>query len=422
VNTVKCLLAACAVFLITSAAHAAGSVYVLCYHTFINGKKSMYDFSIDELRHQVNYFKSKGFTFVSFTDIEKGKVRGDKNILVSIDDGNESVYRAYKEVLKPNGIKPLLGIYPCVIERKDYAMKWHQIRELAYEGCDIASHGYYHMKMNKKFYENKRKDFLFEINKSKEVIEQKVNRPVTVFIYPFGLYIKEVYDHLQRAGYKYAMNIRGSALAVPLRAGASFEMPRYLLTRGNINATMAAIHKMADRRNRIAAAGLDIGDDNKIVYSVDGARLTKAGRHAPATRAADVRDARAATDRTAPMVQSPHTKRAVEKRTADRVEPRAGDAPRRAAPILRRARPADNRYVAEAPAPKHKAEGRTVVRERRKESFGLIDRPERVRSGSEKRPGFRALSEGEYNVTSRAMKIDLAGEEARDAKRDDRTR
>ena len=39
-------------------------------------------------------------------------------MLCCIDDGNRSVGRAYREVLAPMGIKPLLAIYPNIIGRR----------------------------------------------------------------------------------------------------------------------------------------------------------------------------------------------------------------------------------------------------------------------------------------------------------------
>ena len=59
---------------------------------------------------------------------------GDRNIMISIDDRNQTVYRAYHDVLKPLHIRPLLAIYPNIIGKRKYALTWEQLRELAADG------------------------------------------------------------------------------------------------------------------------------------------------------------------------------------------------------------------------------------------------------------------------------------------------
>ena len=56
-----------------------------------------------------------------------GRITGTKNVLVTIDDGNRSVYEAFQKVFKPNGIRPLLAIYPNIIDKKKYALTWDQL-------------------------------------------------------------------------------------------------------------------------------------------------------------------------------------------------------------------------------------------------------------------------------------------------------
>jgi|GEM_PF-624579 len=235
-------------------AFAAGSVGILGYHTFIDGKISRYDFSLSELREQITYFKERGYTFVTFSDIVEGKVSGTKNILITIDDGNRSVYRAYTEVLKPMGIRPLLALFVSVLGRKKSALTWKQVKELSRDGCEIAAHGYYHRKMNRRLYRRDRNAYLNEIFKTKSVLEKKLGVPIRVFVYPYGLYIKEVFGHLREAGYSYAMTIRGRTARLPLSEYAHpYEVPRYMITRRSRKAAFARIVRSAPADRRLAS-------------------------------------------------------------------------------------------------------------------------------------------------------------------------
>src|SRR4030042_1614763 len=86
----------------------APSVHVLCYHAFLDDRK-IYNFSIEELREHIDFFKSRGYRFVKFSDIINKNISGNKNILITVDDGNRTVYDAYYSVFKKNNIKPVLA-------------------------------------------------------------------------------------------------------------------------------------------------------------------------------------------------------------------------------------------------------------------------------------------------------------------------
>ncbi len=216
-------------FLFLTNADQTPSVRVLCYHTFRDAD-TIYNFTLRELRDQVDFLKRNGFTFVSAGDVAAGRVKGNKNVLVTIDDGNVSVYRAYREVLKPYGIRPLLAIYPNVIGKKTYALSWEQLAELMRDGCDIAAHGYYHNLLTDKGYEKDPRSFHKEIVDSKRMLEEKLKTRVDFFVYPFGASSERAVRMVRDAGYRLAFTIRPGALGVPV-SKSPHELPRYMLTR-----------------------------------------------------------------------------------------------------------------------------------------------------------------------------------------------
>ncbi len=99
---------------IVSPLYAQDTVCVLVYHTFM-GKNIKYDISLDEFRKQLLDLNACGFTFVPFHEIKTRQVKGNKKILETIDDGHRTVLDAYYSLLKPMGIKPLLGINTFII-------------------------------------------------------------------------------------------------------------------------------------------------------------------------------------------------------------------------------------------------------------------------------------------------------------------
>ena len=141
-------------------------VIVMAYHSFTGNTEHKTDVSMDVLREQMIFFKRLGFDFVSFSGLFEEKLTRKWNLLVTIDDGNRSVYPAFYSVLKPLGIRPLLGIYPGVIG-KSHALTWEMLKKLTLEGCEIASHGYYHRYVDKRLFLSNPLSFKREIFQSK---------------------------------------------------------------------------------------------------------------------------------------------------------------------------------------------------------------------------------------------------------------
>jgi peptidoglycan/xylan/chitin deacetylase (PgdA/CDA1 family) len=240
-SVIRILISALLFFTFAAPSYSKG-VYILCYHAFLE-KKDPYSFSTDQFREQLNKLKSSGFTFVTFEDVVNDRLTGNKNILISIDDGNKSVYQAYFSIMKPMGIKPLLGIYPAIIGRVEYAMNWEQVKKLSDDGCYIASHGYHHMFLSTKYYGEDKASFLKEIYLSKKILEEKLNRKIEAMVYPFGVNSEIAISELQKAGYKYGMTIEPKMASFPFKD--SFQINRYLMTKPGQKGVIAYITKNA---------------------------------------------------------------------------------------------------------------------------------------------------------------------------------
>jgi peptidoglycan/xylan/chitin deacetylase (PgdA/CDA1 family) len=226
-----------------------GSVFALCYHSFLGKDKIPTDVSIHALKDQLNYLKKNGFQFVSLSQLEKGLITGHKNILITIDDGNRSILEANEKVFKPMGIKPLLGIYPNIIGKKDYALNWKELKNLSDEGFDIASHGYYHLLLNDKLYILDKNAFTNEIFKSKKMLYEKLGRNVDVFIYANGVRNASAKKLLKEAGYKYAFTIVWGQVDFPLNSNTDpYELHRYMIS-GNFKEISSVIFNKVKLEN-----------------------------------------------------------------------------------------------------------------------------------------------------------------------------
>jgi len=231
---------------LTCPANAAppAKVCVLVYHSFLGKPSLNRDVALPELARQLDELKTKGFCFVSYADLQAGRVSGAKNILISIDDGNASVWPAYQQVFKPRGIKPLLAIYPAIIGKKPYALTWEQLRTLSKSGCAIASHGYYHGKLDEAFFTRHPKDFSDEVNLSKKMLEQELGVRVTAFVCPFGVTSAPLRQQLKQAGYQQAFVLTWGPVQVPLKLNAKpYELGRYMYSDRNFAMLLGAIER-----------------------------------------------------------------------------------------------------------------------------------------------------------------------------------
>jgi len=234
-------------------------VTILCYHAF-NNKNSPYSFSIEDLDKHMAYFAERGYNFISWSDLKDGKTFGRKNIFVTVDDGNKSVYEAYFTVFKKYGIKPMLGIYPAIIGKMHYALTWKQLKELSDAGCDIAAHGYNHLYVNQKLYDSNRKAFNNETALSKKILEEKLGLKIEAFIYPFGVRSQVTIETLKALGYAGAFTIVNGETLSPLKINhARFELPRYMITQPTWKSTFAAILRKTNPKDKTRIASVEGG-------------------------------------------------------------------------------------------------------------------------------------------------------------------
>ena len=224
-----------------------GKVYVLCYHTWLGKRGIGTDFSKRAFEKQIKKMKNLGYRFVSFQDIRAGKISGGTNILITIDDGNRSVKKVYKSVFKKYGISPCMFIYTCITSRIFYSLKYSNLKKYHDDGCVIGGHGYYHEHINKHLYRKRKKAFKQELKRPKRMLEKKLDIVVDTFAYPYGDYSDVTIEYLEKYGYKYAFKLGEEPMKLPLSLQNAYELPRYLMTKGNWHVLLRDLKKNIKR-------------------------------------------------------------------------------------------------------------------------------------------------------------------------------
>lgn len=230
--------------LLSSSLFADSSVIFLCYHTFHDTSKSVYNISPDTLREHMKSITDLGYRFVSFDEIEAGTVGGHNNICITIDDGSATVEKTYREVFAAFDVKPLLFIYPARIGKESKALTDAQLKLLVTEGLTIGGHGFHHLKIDEKLFKDNPTAFTKEIVRGKSFLEEKIGSPVSLFAYPFGIVCKESVELLRKSGYSYAFTIQYGDVKIPLSANKNpYRLPRYMVTKESWSYIVSVLQK-----------------------------------------------------------------------------------------------------------------------------------------------------------------------------------
>jgi len=129
--------------------------------------------------------------------IKQGQSPAGTVPVITFDDGDITNYTKAYPVLKELGLKAYFFILASNVGKANY-MNWEQIKKLSNAGMIIGSHGMTHHILTSL----KADDLAFEVEKSKQIIEEKINSPVEYFSVPKGYYNKRVIDAVKKAGYK----------------------------------------------------------------------------------------------------------------------------------------------------------------------------------------------------------------------------
>lgn len=194
-------------------------VLILDYHRFNTYRADSMTVRLSVFRYQIQYMESHGYHFTRLARyvayrMGRSPVPLPKSVVITMDDGHESVYKEALPVVEEYHIPVTLFIYPSAISNAPYAMTWAQLRALKATGLfDIQSHTYWHpnFKVEKRLLSpaqyNKFVDF--QLWRSEEVLDGKLGIRVDMLAWPYGIYDQDLIQKARRAGYVAAFALNG---------------------------------------------------------------------------------------------------------------------------------------------------------------------------------------------------------------------
>lgn len=220
-------------------------VPILLYHRLISKEKVdrgeipddemiwvVYDTTFAE---QMSYLRENGYTTLDFDDyvaIRKGeKPMPEKPVMVTFDDGYLSNYTMAFPALKANGQKAVIYV---AVEPDEYTrtkvvgidgfVNDEQMREMSAGGVSIQSHTVTHCILA----EESDEQVLFELEASKQRLEQITGKPVKHIAIPRAGYSRRVKRFVKEVGYETACcNNKGAATSL----SDNLALPRIVIER-----------------------------------------------------------------------------------------------------------------------------------------------------------------------------------------------
>ncbi len=224
--------------LLASVSYASETVRIpiLTYHNFDPTVPGSMTIDTQKFAAQMKYLKDNGYTVIPLAQAVsylQGKTNElpPKPVVITADDGRETVYRYMLPVIRQYQYPVTLFIYPSAISNAKYALTWDQLRELHNTKLfDIESHTYWHPNFN----DEKKHLSTAEYNKllhaqlftARDVLDKKLNIKVSLLAWPYGIYTKDLEQQAANAGYTMAFSIDDRSA---IRTENRMSMPRYMV-------------------------------------------------------------------------------------------------------------------------------------------------------------------------------------------------
>lgn len=242
-----CLSAATTAAIAGPASESATSATILVYHRFGPVVADSMTVTTAVFASQLKYLHDNGYTIVPLQDVVNFAAgHGDlpaRAVAISADDGHRTVFSDMKPLVERYRIPVTLFIYPSAISNASYAMTWEQLAELKSTGLfSVESHSYWHpnfrIEKRRLSAEDYRKFVDSQLDKSRQVLEGRLDGRVTMLSWPFGIYDDELIAAAKKSGYAAAVSIERRKVS---RGDNVMALPRFIVTNGDVGRRFASL-------------------------------------------------------------------------------------------------------------------------------------------------------------------------------------
>jgi peptidoglycan/xylan/chitin deacetylase (PgdA/CDA1 family) len=189
-------------------------VPILCYHRFGSGGGKM-TVSPASFAAQLDWLARNHYRVIRLADLaaylEGRQALPQRAVVITIDDGYESVYRHAFPLLRKHGFPATVFVYTDFIGAGD-ALTWPQLQELGASGLvDIQAHSKTHRNLIDRNAGESEERYLqgleAEARVPRELLERKLQGAVRYYAFPFGDANEAVLEALAKQRYALAVTV-----------------------------------------------------------------------------------------------------------------------------------------------------------------------------------------------------------------------
>lgn len=195
-----------------SSAYASGPVPVLMYHSI--GGTDRLAVRPEVFAEQLAYLKDNGYTPLPFGSWTRP---AERPVVITFDDGYADFHEHALPLLDRFGFTATVFVTtgwlrdagPYAAGRPPGRMlTWRQVEEIAAAGVEIGAHGHSHAQLDQLGLADLRE----ELRLSRELLQDRLSRPVRTMAYPYGYSSARVRSRVQACGYAGACVVAGAVL------------------------------------------------------------------------------------------------------------------------------------------------------------------------------------------------------------------
>ncbi|MFI5187761.1 MAG: polysaccharide deacetylase family protein [Chitinophagales bacterium] len=185
---------------------------ILCYHQIRNWTSSDskraedYIVPVSNFREQMELLAKNGYHTILpdqlYSYLLKGTSLPSSPVMISFDDTRAEQFTVADAEMKKYGFKGVFFIMTVSLGRPGYMTK-EEVRQLADEGNIIGSHTWDHSNVKNYLAE----DWIKQVDKPSQQLENITGKPVNYFAYPFGLWNQKAIEQLKQRGFKAAFQL-----------------------------------------------------------------------------------------------------------------------------------------------------------------------------------------------------------------------
>ena len=193
----------------------------IMYHRFNENKYPSTNIQMDVFYEQIKLIQDSGYEFLNPNELENkfNKVKKEKKILLTIDDGFKSFYQNAWPFLKENKIPFILFVSTEPVGGNGY-MTWDQIREIEKESFALIGH---HSHSHDYLIDKSDTEFTADMDMANKIFLNEIGYIPSMFSYPFGEYSEFMRDYASK-NFKYAFGQHSGVIDLNKE---KFQLPRF---------------------------------------------------------------------------------------------------------------------------------------------------------------------------------------------------